>query len=134
MIFIYIVIPSHEHWPAPMWVYFFCCYISVLKYSSSPILGLYFRGLSYIQSYWDKKNCSIKLSLKTYTRGRSLNNLGLLLLLSNHITELPPNSNNNRSKPKLLRLLWDIVVFKLVAYLMNMIRLNLRFLYAILYI
>jgi len=28
-----------------------------------------------------------------------------------------PNSNNNRSKPKLHRLLWDIVVFKLVAYI-----------------
>ena len=35
------------------------------------------------------------------------------------------NSNNNRSKPKLLRLLWDIVVFRLVAYLLNIISLNL---------
>ena len=34
------------------------------------------------------------------------------------------NSNNNRSKPKFLRLLWDIVVFRLVAYLMNKIQLN----------
>ena len=31
------------------------------------------------------------------------------------------NSNNKRSKPEFLRLLWDIVVFRLVAYLLNMI-------------
>ena len=36
-------------------------------------------------------------------------------------------SNNNRSNPKFLRLLWDIVVFRLVVYLLNMIRLNLLF-------
>ena len=39
------------------------------------------------------------------------------------------NSNNNRSKLKFFKLLWDIVVFRLVAYLLNMICLNLRFLY-----
>ena len=39
------------------------------------------------------------------------------------------NSNNDRSKPKFLRLLWDIVVFRLVAYLLNMIGLNLPFVY-----
>ena len=44
------------------------------------------------------------------------------------------NSNNNRSKPKLLRLLWDSVVFRLVAYLLNIIYLNLLFIYKILYI
>ena len=43
-------------------------------------------------------------------------------------------SNNNRSNPKFLRLLWDIVVFRLVVYLLNMIRLNLLFLYKIIYI
>ena len=43
------------------------------------------------------------------------------------------NSNNNGSKPKFLRLLWDIVVFRLVVYLLNMIRLNLIFLYKILF-
>ena len=44
------------------------------------------------------------------------------------------NSNNNRSKPKFLRLQWDIVVFRLVVYMLNMIRFNLLFLYKILYI
>ena len=31
------------------------------------------------------------------------------------------NKNNKRSKPEFFRLLWDIVVFKLVAYLLNII-------------
>ena len=31
------------------------------------------------------------------------------------------NSKNNRSTPEFLRLLWDIVVYRLVAYLLNMI-------------
>ena len=44
------------------------------------------------------------------------------------------NSNNDRSKPKFLRLLLDIVVFRLVVYLLNMVRLNLLVLYTILYI
>jgi len=44
------------------------------------------------------------------------------------------NSNNNRSRPKFSRLLWDIFVFRLVAYLLNIICLNLRFLYDILHI
>ena len=44
------------------------------------------------------------------------------------------NLNNNRSKPKLLRLLWDIIVFKLVAYLLNMTCLNLLLLCKILYV
>ena len=44
------------------------------------------------------------------------------------------NSNNNRSKRKFLRLLWNIVVFRFVAYLLNMIFLKLRFLYQILYL
>ena len=35
--------------------------------------------------------------------------------------------NYDRSKPEFLRFLWDIVVFRLVAYLMNMICLNLIF-------
>ena len=43
-------------------------------------------------------------------------------------------SNNDRSNPKFLRLLWDIVVFRLVVYLLNMIRLNLRFFYKMFYI
>jgi len=37
------------------------------------------------------------------------------------------NLNNNTSKPKFLRLLWDIVNFRLVVHLLNMIRLNLLF-------
>ena len=41
------------------------------------------------------------------------------------------NSNTNRSKPYLFRLLWVIIVFRLVAYLLNMICLKLRFLYKI---
>ena len=43
------------------------------------------------------------------------------------------NSNNIRSKPKFIRLLWDIVVFGMVVYLLNMIRLNQLFLYKISY-
>jgi len=41
---------------------------------------------------------------------------------------------NYRSKPEILRLLWDIVVFRLVAYLLNMICLILQLLYKIAYI
>ena len=37
------------------------------------------------------------------------------------------NSNYNRRKPKFLRLLWDIIIFRLVAYLLNMICLKLQF-------
>jgi len=37
--------------------------------------------------------------------------------------------NNNRSKPVFFRLFWDIVVFRLVADLLNMICLKLRILY-----
>jgi len=44
------------------------------------------------------------------------------------------NSNNIRSTPEFFRLLWDIVVFRLVAYLLNMICLILRILYKILHI
>ena len=43
------------------------------------------------------------------------------------------NSNNNWGKPKFLRLLWDIVVSRLVVHLLNMIRLNQLFLYKISY-
>ena len=43
------------------------------------------------------------------------------------------NSNNIRSKPKFLRLFWVIVVFRMVVYLLNMIRLNLLFLFKVLY-
>ena len=39
------------------------------------------------------------------------------------------NSSNSRSKPVYFRLLWDIVVFRLVAYLLNMICLKLRLFY-----
>ena len=37
----------------------------------------------------------------------------------------------NMRKPEILRLLWDIVVFRLVAYLLNMICLILKLLYKI---
>ena len=37
------------------------------------------------------------------------------------------NKNYNRGKPKILRLLWDIVVFRLVVYLLNMICLTTTF-------
>ena len=43
------------------------------------------------------------------------------------INEKLSNSNNNRSNPKFLRLLWDIFVLSLIVYLVNMICLNLRF-------
>ena len=42
--------------------------------------------------------------------------------------------NYNRWKPKILRLLLDIVVFRLVMYLPNMICLIIRILYNIAYI
>ena len=44
------------------------------------------------------------------------------------------NSYNNRSKPKVLRLLFDIVVFRFVSYFLNMICLNLCILNKIWYI
>ena len=53
----------------------------------------------------------------------------MILLIISSINEKLLNSNNNRSKPKFVRLLGAIVVFRLVAYLLNMICLNLRFLY-----
>ena len=43
------------------------------------------------------------------------------------LNEKLSNSNNNRSNPKFLRLLWDIFVLSLIVYLVNMICLNLRF-------
>ena len=49
--------------------------------------------------------------------------------LKNSESEKILNSNNNWGKPKFLRLLWDIVAFRLVVYLLNMIRLNQLFLY-----
>jgi len=39
------------------------------------------------------------------------------------------NSNNYMGKPKFYRLLWDIIVFRLFAYLLNIIWLIVRFLY-----
>ena len=54
-------------------------------------------------------------------------NYVLCLSIKSFKNEKSLNSNNNRSKSKLLRLLWDIVVFRLVAYLLNMICLNLLF-------
>ena len=44
------------------------------------------------------------------------------------------SSNNNRSKPEFFRLLWDVALFKLFAYLLNMICLKLRIVYQILHI
>ena len=44
------------------------------------------------------------------------------------------NKNYNRSKSEILRLKYDIVVFRLVAYLLNMVCLILRILYKISYI
>ena len=41
------------------------------------------------------------------------------------------NLNNNRSKPKLVRLLWVIIVSRRVTFGLNMICLRLRFLYQI---
>ena len=42
--------------------------------------------------------------------------------------------NYNMSKPDILRLLWDIIVYRLVTYLQNMICLILQLLYKIAYI
>ena len=47
-----------------------------------------------------------------------LNILSIISIRSKKIL----NSNNNRSKPKLFRLLWHIVVFRFVAYLLNMFK------------
>ena len=60
-------------------------------------------------------------------------NTGIFIILSiiSIKNEKIMNSNNNRSKSKFLRILWDIVVFRLVVYFLNMIRLNLLFLYKI---
>ena len=57
----------------------------------------------------------------------------IILSIISIIDEKLLNSYNNRSKLKFLRLFWDIVVFRLVAYLLNMISLILRILYKILH-
>ena len=44
------------------------------------------------------------------------------------------SSNKNRNTPEFFKLLWDIVLFKLVAYLLNMICLKLRIVYQILHL
>ena len=62
-------------------------------------------------------------NLKTTISRRSLKTLGLLLLLFEF--------NNNRSKSEFYMFLWDILVFRLVAYLLNMICFKLRLLYQI---
>ena len=64
-------------------------------------------------------------------KSRALNNTYkhiYLMFLSRDI------DNYNRRKSKILRLLWDIVVFRLVAYLLKMIFLMLQLLYKIGYI
>ena len=43
-------------------------------------------------------------------------------------------TNNDVSKPEILRFLWDLIVFRLFAYLLNMICLKLLLLYKISYI
>jgi len=55
----------------------------------------------------------------------------IILSIISFINEKVLNSNNNKSKPKFLRLLWDIVVLRLFSHLLNMIRLNLPFLYKV---
>ena len=62
--------------------------------------------------------------LKFWSRDTDVSIILLIISIKN---EKLLNSNNHRSKPKLLRLLWDIVVLRLVAYLLNMICLNLLF-------
>ena len=54
------------------------------------------------------------------------------IILHCHCLKYWWHSNNNRSTPEFLRLLWNIVFFRLVAYLLNMIFLILRILYKIL--
>ena len=44
------------------------------------------------------------------------------------------SKNYNRSKPEILRLLWEIIVFRLVSFLLNMICLKLQLLHKIAYI
>ena len=56
------------------------------------------------------------------------------IILHCHCLKYWWHSNNNRSTPEFLRLLWNIVFFRLVAYLLNMIFLILRILYKILHI
>ena len=58
-------------------------------------------------------------------------NVKIILSIISIKNEKLLNSNKNRSKPELLRLLWDIVIFRLVAYLLNMTCLILRILYKI---
>ena len=57
---------------------------------------------------------------------------GLLSIISNKNATC--KKKYNRSKPDIIRLMWDIIVFRLVGYLLNMICLNLLLLYKIVYI
>jgi len=57
----------------------------------------------------------------------------IILLIISIKNEKILNANNNRSKSEFFRLLWDIVVFRLVVHLLNMICFKLRILYQILY-
>ena len=58
----------------------------------------------------------------------------IMLLIISIKNETLLNLNNNWSKPEFLRLLRDIIIFRLVAYYLNMICLIFRILYKILHI
>jgi len=70
----------------------------------------------WLEFWWHVQNALIILSIISIKKEKSL------------------NSNNIRSKLQFLRLLWDIVVLRLVAHLLNMMCLILPILYKILHI
>ena len=73
----------------------------------------------------DARDNDTALQLFLVTWYRHINNISIISIKNEKLL----NSNYKRSKPEYFRLLRDIVVFRLVAYLLNMICLKLKILY-----
>jgi len=80
--------------------------------------------------------CSILVTwyIRRHVKNTALPLVRVLVTFISTKKEKLLNSNNNRSKIEFLRLLLVIVVFRLVAYLLNMICLMLQILYKIVHI
>ena len=112
----------------------------------------------YTEIWWQGKStwtlCLFAMAVKVYQQGRniyialsalasSLYNLNTHIFLPiiepikhklffrDFYTLMSADANIKGSKPEILRLMWDIVVFRLVAYLLNMIYLILQLSYKI---
>ena len=80
------------------------------------------------------KNCVkfIRKSIYIKSENNNIPEVFIILSIISIKNEKLLNSNNIRNKPKFIRLLQEIVIFRLVVHLQNMIRLNLLFYYTIL--